>query len=55
MQGRCSTKSKFHTAKQRYTGGRYAKEQLCKTVDNLRAGRVAWEEFTTLGKEIFKK
>jgi chromosome partitioning protein len=26
-----------------------------KTVDNLRDGQAAWEEFTTLGKEIFKR
>jgi chromosome partitioning protein len=26
-----------------------------KTVDNLRDGQAAWEEFTTLGKEIFKQ
>jgi chromosome partitioning protein len=26
-----------------------------KTVDNLRDGQVVWEEFTTLGKEIFKR
>lgn len=26
-----------------------------KTVDNLRDGQIAWEEFTTLGKEIFKR
>lgn len=26
-----------------------------KTVDNLKDGQTAWEEFTTLGKEIFKR
>jgi chromosome partitioning protein len=26
-----------------------------KTVDNLKDGQAAWEEFTTLGKEIFKR
>jgi chromosome partitioning protein len=26
-----------------------------KTVDNLRDGQAAWEEFSTLGKEIFKR
>jgi chromosome partitioning protein len=26
-----------------------------KSVDNLKDGQAAWEEFTTLGKEIFKK
>ena len=26
-----------------------------KTVDNLREGQVAWKEFITLGKEIFKR
>lgn len=26
-----------------------------KTVDNLRDGQAAWEEFNTLGKEIFKR
>jgi cellulose biosynthesis protein BcsQ len=26
-----------------------------KTVDNLRDGQPAWEEFSALGKEIFKR